>query len=175
MYLYCWCPQESRWIYYWSKDFFKLPWINLSHDIIMAYEPLTTCNKTFWSMISDDCCRVARFTLQISGLRSCAFAKYQLVDLEYSFSNFFIFLLETGSLKKLIYYFSKFIIGKRDSLFLFFFKILTFRLQKRPIDDQLNHFLPAQTEEALPRHDIPDLGLVYLQSHPHNFHLQHKL
>ena len=36
-------------------------------------------------------------------------------------------------------------------------------------------FLPVQAEEALPRHVIPDLGLIYFLSHPHHFHLQHKL
>ena len=41
--------------------------------------------------------------------------------------------------------------------------------------DQIYHFLPVEVEEALPRHDIPDFGLVSLQSYPHHFHLRHKL
>ena len=51
-------------------------WIGLLHDIIIAYEALITCYETFCSMISVDCCRVARFSLQISGLHSCTFENY---------------------------------------------------------------------------------------------------
>ena len=64
-------------------------WLNLLHDIFIAFEALTTYNKTFWSMLLVDCSKVAKYSLQISGLHSCALAKLKLASLEYSFSNLF--------------------------------------------------------------------------------------